>query len=139
MISKIPFDGYTSFKSCSFVLFNTPHNYSISTAYFPHAGDKLKFLDNKISYLKKIFLPHVKTMKLDKLILFGDLNIAPTSLDLAQPNIKKAGHSLEEQKIFKQIIKSLDLIDVFRYFNKEAKNYTFFSYRVKNAKERNIG
>ena len=120
-------------------MFNTPNKYLITTSYFPHAGDGLKFLDDKVKYVKKIFIPRMKSVKSDKIILFGDINLAPTSLDLAQPNDKKAGNSVPEQKLYKQIIKSLDLIDVWRYFNKDVQEYTFFSHRVKDAQKRNIG
>jgi exodeoxyribonuclease-3 len=71
----------------------------------------------------------------------GDMNVAPTDLDVTNPN-KKKNHvcfHTDVKKAFHDVV-SLGFIDIFRkHHPHEPDNFTFFDYRVKNAVSRNIG
>ena len=70
----------------------------------------------------------------------GDLNVAPTEIDVTNPQNKK-DHVCFHQEIRDKFawVVSWGLSDVFRAFHPEEGEYTFFDYRVKDAVTRNIG
>lgn len=73
-------------------------------------------------------------------ILCGDLNVAHTEIDLANPKSnynKTAGYTQTEIDGFERYIKA-DFIDSFREFNKEAGHYSYWSYRF-NCRKKDIG
>jgi exodeoxyribonuclease-3 len=70
----------------------------------------------------------------------GDLNVAPTEIDVTNPKNNKdpvCFHGEIREKF--QWVVSWGLHDVFRHFHPEAGEFTFFDYRVKDALTRNIG
>lgn len=86
------------------------------------------------------FLNYVHHLENSKPVIFcGDLNVAHTEIDLANPksNRKNAGFSDEERAGFDQILAG-GYVDSFRAFNKEPGHYSWWTYRS-NARERNIG
>lgn len=107
--------------------------------YFPNAGDKLKRLDFKLRFDHKL-LKFSQTLRKEKtVILCGDFNVAHKEIDLKNPknNVKNAGFTPEERAWMDNFIDS-GFIDTFRMFNKEAGQYTWWSYRF-NARAKNIG
>lgn len=72
-------------------------------------------------------------------IITGDLNVAHTEIDLANPkaNLKNPGYTIEERQGIQRIFDA-EFEDCFRIFNQEPHNYTWWSYRT-NARSRNIG
>ena len=68
------------------------------------------------------------------------MNVAHTELDLARPkeNIGKKGFTNEERTGIDNVIKK-GFVDAFRILTKSGGHYTWWSYRAKNARERNIG
>lgn len=76
--------------------------------------------------------------KYPKLIVLGDFNIAPEARDLHDPlAYQTLLFSETEQKIFKEIIE-LGLVDSFRLFNQEEKQFSWWDYRAKMF-QRNMG
>ncbi|MCR5346204.1 MAG: exodeoxyribonuclease III [Fretibacterium sp.] len=69
----------------------------------------------------------------------GDLNVAPTERDLANPKGKKdhVCFCQEIRDLFARV--SEGLVDTLRKFHPEDGVYTFFDYRVKDSVNRNIG
>jgi len=113
-------------------------NFTLINLYFPHGAHdkrnlayKLKVYNRLINYLKKI--------QDENIILIGDFNIAHKEIDLARPKDNKNNimFTLEERRQIDRIIE-LGFIDTFRKFNKQGKNYTWWSYKF-NARERNLG
>lgn len=92
---------------------------------------------------KKIFLQRAASLVgehlNEKLIWLGDLNVAPTELDVANPANKKDHVCFvkELRDLFTEL--TAPLTDVFRKFHEGERLYSFFDYRVKNAIDRNIG
>ena len=75
------------------------------------------------------------------LLICGDFNICHTEIDIHDPigNANNSGFLPEERAWIDQFIKK-DFIDAFRFFHpNEPGHYTWWSYRAKNARERNIG
>jgi exodeoxyribonuclease-3 len=70
----------------------------------------------------------------------GDLNVAPTEIDVTNPQNKK-DHVCFHREIRDKFdwVVSWGLVDIFRVFHPEEGEYTFFDYRVKDALTRNIG
>ncbi len=85
-----------------------------------------------LSYLKRI-------EKKKPVIFCGDLNVAHTPLDLANPkgNEKNHGFTPEERLGFERIIES-GFIDTLRVFEQSEGHYTWWS-PMGNCRKRNIG
>ena len=121
-------------------------SYFLVTVYTPNAKRDLSRLPYRQKEWDIDFLDFVKTLEKTKPVVFcGDLNVAHTELDLANPLSNKttktkpgnAGFTDQERKGFDNIINS-GFIDTFREFHKGNGHYTWWSYRS-NARERNIG
>lgn len=112
----------------------------IITVYTPNSKEDLSRLSLRHKQWDPAFLEHVKTLEKQKPVLFcGDLNVAHTELDLANPNqnIGKHGFTDEERSGFDKI-ESAGFVDIFRKFNKEGSNYTWWTHWA-NARARNVG
>ncbi|MBF0780072.1 MULTISPECIES: exodeoxyribonuclease III [unclassified Granulicatella] len=87
------------------------------------------------------FLAFINALNTKKPVIFcGDLNVAHTEIDLANPktNTMNAGFTQEERQKFTNILKA-GYYDAFRYkFPDTIGAYTWWSYMNK-ARERNIG
>ena len=86
------------------------------------------------------FLIYLRTLDKQKpVIICGDLNVAHTEIDLANPksNRRNAGFTEEERAGLSNILND-GFVDTFREFEKGPGHYTWWTYR-NNARERNIG
>jgi exodeoxyribonuclease III len=112
----------------------------VVTVYTPNSKEDLSRLALRHKQWDPAFLEHVKTLEKQKPVLFcGDLNVAHTELDLANPksNVGKHGFTDEERTGFDKI-ESAGFVDIFRKFNKNSGNYTWWTHWA-NARIRNIG
>ncbi|MGE0173667.1 MAG: exodeoxyribonuclease III [Oligoflexales bacterium] len=115
-------------------------SYFLVNVYTPNSQRGLLRLDYRINTWDKAFHVHLKNLEKKKPVVFcGDLNVAHTEIDLANPksNIKNAGFTPEERQSFSTILES-GYLDTFREFNKAPGNYSWWTYRH-NAREKNIG
>ena len=82
----------------------------------------------------------VRRHKDEKLLWLGDLNVAPTELDVTNPANKKNHVCFvkELRDLFAQLCAPL-VTDMLRVFHPDEALYSFFDYRVKNALQRGIG
>ena len=86
------------------------------------------------------FLEYVTNLEVTKPVIFcGDLNVAHTEIDLANPtsNRKNAGFSDEERADFDRIVNA-GYVDSFRAFTPDPGHYSWWTYR-NDARARNIG
>jgi len=86
------------------------------------------------------FLRYLKKLEKRKPVIFcGDLNVAHTELDLANPktNMQTHGFTPEERSGFQEFINA-GFIDSFREFEKGGGHYTWWSVMT-GARSRNIG
>ena len=121
-------------------------SYFLVTVYTPNAKRDLSRLPYRQNEWDPDFLEFIKSLEKTKPVIFcGDLNVAHTELDLANPQSNKttktkpgnAGFTDEERSGFDNIVNG-GFIDTFREFHKGNGHYTWWSYRA-NARERNIG
>jgi exodeoxyribonuclease-3 len=95
---------------------------------------KLRFFERLVEYLHKNLSPK------EKLVIVGDLNVAPTDMDVTHPERKRNHVCFHEdvKKAFRTLLE-WGLEDVFRKHRPEKGEFSFWDYRVKNSVERNIG
>ncbi len=114
-------------------------DFYLVTVYTPNSKRELLRLDYRMKW-DELFLKHVLDLEKIKPVVFcGDLNVAHTEIDLANPktNRRNAGFTDEERSGFTRIVES-GFIDSFRYFNKEPGQYTWWSYMFQ-ARAKNVG
>ena len=115
---------------------------SILNTYVPQ-GKEITHPDYEV---KKKFLERVRAFfdrEVEKRALFawvGDLNVAPTEIDVTSPQNKRdhVCFHTEIREKFDWVV-SWGLHDILRRFHPEAGEFTFFDYRVKDALTKNIG
>lgn len=101
-----------------------------------------KSIDHPDYETKKIFLRRAAQFcqsKQGDLLWCGDLNVAPTPLDVANPQTKTKHvcYYQELRDLFHELTASL--VDLFRTQYQDQPVYSFFDYRVKNSLDRNLG
>ncbi|KAF9475864.1 hypothetical protein BDN70DRAFT_864232 [Pholiota conissans] len=115
--------------------------------YVVNAGQGLKTLEEKKIW-NTHFFAYMRDLDNKKPIIWaGDLNVAPTELDLANPKTnwnKTAGYTEAETTAFKNFLKdpkdpkAPKFVDIWRKLHPEIKAYTYFSYRF-NCRAKGIG
>jgi exodeoxyribonuclease-3 len=112
----------------------------VVTVYTPNAKDDLSRLKLRHEHWDPAFLAYLKRLETKKPVLFcGDLNVAHTELDLAnpKPNRGKKGFTDEERAGFQSFIDA-GFIDTFRLFHRGNGHYSWWS-RFANSRARNVG
>ncbi|MGD0709898.1 MAG: exodeoxyribonuclease III [Bacteroidales bacterium] len=113
---------------------------SVVSVYHPSgsSGDERQAF--KMIWLED-FLKYINELKKScpNLILCGDYNICHKPIDIHDPirNATSSGFLPEEREWLTRFIDS-GFIDSFRFFNKEPKQYTWWSFRA-NARSKNLG
>ncbi|MCH6255418.1 exodeoxyribonuclease III [Puniceicoccaceae bacterium K14] len=114
-------------------------DFYLVTVYTPNSQNELKRLSYRQGW-DVDFLTRMKQLESKKPVIFcGDLNVAHTEEDLANPktNRKNAGFSDEERAGFDQIV-AAGFVDTFREFTQGKGHYSWWSYRA-GARARNVG
>jgi exodeoxyribonuclease-3 len=115
-------------------------NYFVVTVYTPNSKGDLSRLGLRETAWDPAFLEYVKQLEKKKPVLFsGDLNVAHTPDDLANPkqNEKTHGFTIQERQGIEKIIKS-GFVDTFRMFVQGNGHYTWWS-NFANSRARNVG
>lgn len=147
IFSRLPFDKFysglygdddeqarfiSSYISCIPVLnVYVPQGFAPGTDKFSY---KLKWLRDLLLHIAAKYTPE------DPLIIVGDFNVALEPIDLYDPERHEgqAGYHPEEQTLMKEIM-DWGLVDIFRKYNTEPDQYTFWDYRIPNALKRKKG
>jgi len=115
-------------------------DFYLVNVYTPNSGRGLVRLDYRKDW-DRLFLDYV--LKLEKkkpVVICGDLNVAHTDIDLANPKPnynKTAGYTQVEIDGIQRLLDA-GYIDSFREFVKEKGHYTFWS-QMFGARARNVG
>jgi exodeoxyribonuclease III len=112
----------------------------VVTVYTPNAKDDLSRLPLRFEHWDPAFLAYCKQLEKKKPVIFcGDLNVAHTELDLAnpKPNRGKKGFTDEERKGFQNMLDA-GFVDTFRLFTQGNGHYTWWS-NFANSRARNVG
>jgi len=114
--------------------------FHVVTVYTPNAKDDLSRLPLRHKHWDPAFLAYCKQLEQKKPVIFcGDLNVAHTELDLAnpKPNRGKKGFTDEEREGFQNFLNA-GFIDTFRLFTQGGGHYSWWS-NFANARARNVG
>jgi exodeoxyribonuclease-3 len=114
-----------------FVLFNI---------YFPNGGRGPERVKYKLDFYKEVFKRAQALRRKGKhVVICGDYNTAHKEIDLARPkeNQRTSGFLPEERAWIDKIV-AMDYVDIFREFNKEPGQYTYWD-QITRARERNVG
>lgn len=116
-------------------------DFYVVTAYTPNAKPDLSRLKLRHTQWDPAFLSYMKRLDEEKPVIFcGDLNVAHTSDDLANPKANEGehGYTKEEREGIDHVVKA-GFIDTFRHFTPKGNgHYTWWTHWA-NARERNIG
>jgi len=112
----------------------------VVTVYTPNAKDDLSRIPLRYEHWDPAFLAYCRQLEQTKPVIFcGDLNVAHTELDLANPksNRGKKGFTDEERKGFQNAVDA-GFVDTFRIFTQGNGHYSWWSHFA-NSRARNIG
>jgi exodeoxyribonuclease III len=112
----------------------------VVTVYTPNAKDDLSRLALRQAHWDPAFLAYCQRLEKKKPVVFcGDLNVAHTELDLANPksNRGRKGFTDEERAGFQNLIDA-GFIDTLRLFEHGNGHYTWWSHFA-NSRARNVG
>ncbi len=115
-----------------------PHFYLVNV-YVPNSQRELTRLPYRQQW-DVDFLAYLKRLEQTKpVVVCGDLNVAHTEIDLANPkaNVRNHGFTVEERTGFSAML-SAGFIDTFRQFEPKGGHYTWWS-PMAGARARNVG
>ena len=95
---------------------------------------KLNWFGRLLAFFEKNFKPT------DPVLWVGDLNVAPQPIDVYDP-VNLLGHVCFHPEVHKALenVVQWGFVDVFRMHCKEAGQYTFWDYRLRNSFQCNLG
>lgn len=137
---QVPGDTYGNPNDEGRVIAAEFEKFWVLTVYTPNSKGDLSRLELRHKHWDKAFLAYAKDLEKTKPVLFcGDLNVAHTEDDLANPkaNIGKHGFTNEEREGFQNFIDA-GFIDTFRLFVKGNGHYSWWTHWA-NARARNVG
>jgi len=115
-------------------------DFFLVNVYTPNSQRELTRLEYRTQQWEPAFRSYLKTLEKKKpVVVCGDLNVAHTELDLANPktNRRNAGFTDEERAEFQALVEA-GFVDTFRLFTPGNGHYTWWSY-MNGARPRNIG
>lgn len=133
-------DGYGDLNKEGRVITAEFKDFYLVNVYTPNSKGDLSRLPLRHKHWDPAFLEHITLLQKKKPVIFcGDLNVAHTEDDLANPkqNIGEHGFTVEEREGIDNIIKS-GFFDTFRKFTQGKGHYSWWTHFAK-ARERNVG
>ena len=133
-------DGYGDPCSEGRVIALEFEDFFVVTVYTPNAKEDLSRVPLRHKQWDPAFLAYCKDLEKKKPVIFcGDLNVAHTEDDLANPkgNIGKHGFTDEEREGFQSFVDA-GFVDTFRLFQKGNGHYSWWSHFA-NSRARNVG
>ena len=115
-------------------------DFYVVTAYVPNAKPDLSRIPLRYNQWDPACLAYCQELEKKKPVIFcGDLNVAHTPDDLANPkqNVGKHGFTAEEREGFQNFIDA-GFVDTFRMFHEGNGFYSWWSYFA-HARARNVG
>ncbi len=112
----------------------------VVNVYTPNSKPDLSRLSFRHKLWDPAFLAYIKELEKEKPVVFcGDLNVAHTAEDLANPKANEGEHgfTVEEREGIDKVIKA-GFVDTFRLFTKGNGHYSWWSH-FGHARERNVG
>jgi exodeoxyribonuclease-3 len=122
------------------VIFAEYEKFVLANVYFPNGGRGPERVEFKLDFYDGLFYYLNRNFKGRKgIIVTGDYNTAHQDIDLAKPDrwSKVSGYLPEERKWIDHLV-NLGYTDVFRLFNKESGQYTYWD-QISRSRDRNEG
>jgi exodeoxyribonuclease-3 len=135
----VPHIGITEHDNEGRVLTAEYDEFFLVNVYVPNSKRELERLPYRQVW-DKDFLRYLKKLEKKKPVIFcGDLNVAHTEIDLANPkaNVRNHGFTIEEREGFSAFV-SAGFVDTFREFEKGGGHYSWWS-PMSGARSRNVG
>ena len=133
-------DGYGDAVAEGRIIALEYKDFFVVNVYTPNSKPDLSRLTLRHKHWDPAFISYCKLLEKKKPVIFcGDLNVAHTSDDLANPkeNDGEHGFTREERDGVDTIIRA-GFIDTFRMFTKGGGHYTWWSHFAR-SRDRNIG
>lgn len=134
-------DGYGDANREGRVVAAEFEDFFVVNVYTPNAKPDLSRLDFRYKLWDPAFLAFCKKLERQKPVIFcGDLNVAHTYDDLANPKANEGEHGFtkEEREGIDKIL-AAGFVDTFRHFTPKGNgHYTWWSHFA-NARARNVG
>lgn len=137
---KLFHDGYGDLNKEGRLIVAEFEDFYLVNVYTPNSKGDLSRLKLRHEQWDPAFLEYVRKLKNRKNVIFtGDLNVAHTEDDLANPkqNEGEHGFTTEEREGVDRMIEA-GFVDAFRHFYKGKGHYTWWT-PWRNARERNVG
>ena len=134
-------DGYGDANKEGRVIAAEFKDFYIVNVYTPNAKPDLSRLSFREKFWDPAFLAYLKELDSKKPVLFcGDLNVAHTYDDLANPKANEGEHGFtkEEREGIDKIL-AAGFVDTFRHFTPEGNGYYTWWSNWSNARARNVG
>jgi exodeoxyribonuclease-3 len=133
-------DGYGDLNKEGRVITAEFKDFFLVNVYTPNSKGDLSRLELRHKHWDPAFLEHIKTLEKTKPVIFcGDLNVAHSEDDLANPKQNEGEHGFtkEEREGIDKVIKA-GFFDTFRKFTEGKGHYSWWTHFAK-ARERNVG
>lgn len=137
---KLSEDGYGDPNEEGRIISAEFEDFFVVNVYTPNSKPDLSRLKLRHEQWDPAFLVFCKQLEKKKPVIFcGDLNVAHTADDLANPKANEGEHGFtkEEREGIDSIIKA-GFVDTFRLFTKSNGHYSWWTHFA-NARERNVG
>ncbi len=138
---KVDKDEYGNLNEEGRIVVAEFEKFFVATVYTPNSKPDLSRLSLRHKIWDPAFLAYMQLLEKKKPVIFcGDLNVAHTEIDLANPKANEGehGYTKEEREGMDNYV-AAGFLDTFRYFHPEEKNrYTWWTHWA-NARARNVG
>lgn len=137
---KVTGDSYGSPNQEGRVIAAEFEKFWIVTVYTPNAKGDLSRIPLRRDHWDPAFLAYCQQLEQTKPVVFcGDLNVAHTEADLANPKSNRGKHGFtDEERSGFQAFVDAGFIDTLRLFKQGNGHYSWWSHFAK-ARERNVG
>lgn len=137
---KMADDGYGDPNTEGRVISEEFKDFFVVNVYTPNSKPDLSRLALRYKQWDPAFLAYCKQLEKEKpVIICGDLNVAHTEEDLANPKANEGEHGFtKEERAGIDAIMAKGFVDSFRNFTKGGGHYTWWSHFA-NARARNVG
>lgn len=121
---------FVDFGNLKLINVYVPQGYSIDSEKYVY---KLRWLERFYEWIKNFDLN-------DRILICGDMNVAPEPIDVHSPEKLKNHVCFHEdaRRAYKKIL-DLGFVDLLRKMHPNEKVYSFYDYRVKGAIEKGLG
>ncbi|MDA8409528.1 MAG: exodeoxyribonuclease III [Treponema sp.] len=138
---RVDFLGVDEFDDEGRALVADYGDFSVISAYFPNSQDGGARLDYKLRFCEALLGRADALRRAGKhVVVAGDYNIAHKAIDLANPEANEGNPGyLPEERAWMDRWVGEGFADSLRHFDSSPGRYSWWTYRVPGARERNVG